>query len=277
MITAILGVLCFGIADALWRPNVLRYGHFKVLLHRTLLTTIFLGCFFLYNFENQTFDISMIFVAILSGGIAGVGLYFLVMAFSLESTANILFLNIITLLVSQLFSLILFDASIDWIQYLIQISLSLLAVLCFNQFYLKIRKGLQYGLLACICFGIAYPLAGVPIQSIGYSATIFTQEVVIFGAFLSISYINKTTTINIKMYYDFKIIALSVLSSAAVILFFYSYTLIEIYKVNLISNFHPVGGLLVSTIFFKEKLSFLQWCGAVISVIACVLISGYSL
>tara|TARA_B100000497_G_scaffold48630_1_gene56132 strand:- start:779 stop:1612 length:834 start_codon:yes stop_codon:yes gene_type:complete len=277
MITAILGVLCFGVADALWRPNVLRYGHFKVLLHRTLLTTIFLGCFFLYNFENQTFDFSMIFVAILSGVIAGVGLYFLVKAFSLESTANILFLSIFTLLVSQLFSLILFDNSINWLQYLIQISLSLLAVLCFNQFNLKIRKGLQYGLLACICFGITYPLAGIPIQSIGYSATIFTQEVVIFAAFLFFSYFNKTTTIDIKMYFDFKIIALSVLSSAAVILFFYSYTLIEIYKVNLISNFHPVGGLLASMIFFKEKLSFLQWCGVVISLMTCVLISGFSL
>ncbi|MDA8592239.1 EamA family transporter, partial [Flavobacteriaceae bacterium] len=79
-------------------------------------------------------------------------------------------------------------------------------------------------------------------------------------------------SIDIKMYYDFKIIALSVLSSAAVILFFYSYTLVEVYKVNLISNFHPIGGLLISMIFFKEKLAFLQWCGVVFSVMTCVLI-----
>ena len=54
-------------------------------------------------------------------------------------------------------------------------------------------------------------------------------------------YRKKILVIDVKMYCDFKIIALSVLSTIAVILFFYSYTLMEVYKLNLISNFHPVG------------------------------------
>lgn len=276
MITAILGVMCFGIADALWRPNVLLYGHLKVLLHRTLLTTVLLAGFFFLNHNNQHYDLSMVCVAILSGVIAGAGLYFLVKAFQMESTPNILFLNIITLLVSQLSALLLFDDSLDWPLYLTQISLSVLAVLCFNQFKLKIRKGLQFGVLACICFGVAYPLAGVPIQSIGHSATIFCQELVILCGFLILSYFKKTLVIDFKIYSDFKIIGLSILSTIAVILFFYSYTLLEVYKVNLISNFHPVGGLLVSMVFFREKLSFFQWCGVVISLLTCILISGYN-
>ena len=276
MITAILGVMCFGIADALWRPNILRYGHLKVLIHRTLLTTVFLGGYFFLNHNNQHYDLFMVFVAILSGGIAGVGLYFLVKAFQTESTANILFLNIITLLVSQFSSLLLFDDSPNWALYLIQIFLSLLAVLCFNQFQLKIRQGLQYGLLASICFGVAYPLAGVPIESIGHSITIFCQELVILCGILVLSYFKKNLGIDFKIYFDFKIIALSILSTIAVILFFYSYTLIEVYKVNLISNFHPVGGLLVSMVFFRERLSFFQWSGVVISLLTCILISGYN-
>jgi len=76
MITAILGVMCFGIADALWRPNVLRYGHLKVLLYRTLLTTVLLAGFFFLNHNNQNYDLSMVCVAILSGVIAGAGLFF---------------------------------------------------------------------------------------------------------------------------------------------------------------------------------------------------------
>ena len=221
---AILGVMCFGVADALWRPNVLRYGYLKVLLHRTLLTTVLLAGFFFLNYNNQNYDLSIICVAILSGVIAGAGLYFLVKAFQFESTANILFLNIITLLVSQLSSLLLFDDSVDWPQYLTQISLSVFAVSCFNQFKLKIRKGLQFGVLACICFGVAYPLAGIPIDSIGYSATIFCQELVILCGFMLFCYCKKNLVIDVKMYCDFKIIALSVLSTIAVILFFYSYT-----------------------------------------------------
>ena len=167
---------------------------------------------------------------------------------------------------SQLSSLLLFDDFLDWPLYLTQLSLSVLAVLCFNQFKLKIRKGLQFGVLASICFGFAYPLAGVPIQSIGHSLTIFCQELVILCGFLVLSYFKKPLVIDFKIYSDFKIIALSVLSAIAVILFFYSYTLIEVYKVNLISNFHPVGGLLVSMIFFRERLSFFQWSGVVDSV-----------
>ncbi len=275
MITAILGVMCFGIADALWRPNVLLYGHLKVLLHRTLLTTVLLAGFFFLNHNNQHYDLSMVCVAILSGVIAGAGLYFLVKAFQTESTANVLFLNIITLLVSQLTALLLFDDSIDCPLYLTQLSLSVLAILCFNQFKLRIRKGLQFGVLASICFGVAYPLAGVPIQSIGHNVTIFCQELVILCGFLILSYFKKTLVIDFKIYSDFKIIALSILSTIAVILFFYSYTLLEVYKVNLISNFHPVGGLLVSMIFFRERLSFFQWCGVAISLLTCILISGY--
>ena len=43
----------------------------------------------------------MIGIALLSGLIAGVGLYFLVKAFKTETTTNVLFLNIFTLLISQ--------------------------------------------------------------------------------------------------------------------------------------------------------------------------------
>ncbi len=268
--------MCFGIADALWRPNILKHGHLQVLLHRTLLTTVLLSCFFFINHNNQHYDFSMVCIAILSGGIAGAGLYFLVKAFQTESTANILFLNIITLLVSQLSALLLFDDSLDWPLYLTQLSLSMLAVLCFNQFKLRIRKGLQFGVLASICFGVAYPLAGVPIQSIGHSVTIFCHELVILFGFLILSYFKKTLVIDFKIYSDIKIITLSILSTIAVILFFYSYTLIEVYKVNLISNFHPIGGLLVSMVFFREKLSFFQWGGVVISLLTCILISGYN-
>ena len=276
MISAVLGVLCFGFADALWRPNVLRYGHYKLLLHRTLLTTMLLGCFFIYNLDSQTFNISGISIALLSGGVAGFGLYFLVKAFNLENTTNRLFLNIVTLLVSQFFSFLLFQNPLDWEQYIIHISFSILAILCFNQFNFKISKGIKYGLFASVCFGVAYPLSGIPINDMGYTATIFTQELVICTGIILMTYKKGLCSIDMKIYFDYKIIALSVLSTMAVIMFFYSYTLIEIYKVNLISNFHPVGGLLVAMIFFNEKISFYQCCGVIISVSTCLLISGLS-
>ena len=112
MITAVLGVLFFGFADALWRPSVLHHGLHKVLLHRTVLTTLILGLYLLLDIQHFKFNIPMIGVGILSGVIAGFGLYFLAKAFSLETTTNVLFLNIFTLLIAQLFSFILFKETI---------------------------------------------------------------------------------------------------------------------------------------------------------------------
>jgi len=65
---------------------------------------------------------------------------------------------------------------------------------------------------------------------------------------------------------------LSLLSSIAVVLFFYSYTVLQVYKVNLISNFHPIGGMVIAVILFKEHLSKYQILGVISSIIACVLI-----
>jgi len=45
-----------------------------------------------------------------------------------------------------------------------------------------------------------------------------------------------------------------------------------VYKVNLISNFHPIGGMVIAIILFKEHLSRYQILGAISSIIACVLI-----
>jgi drug/metabolite transporter (DMT)-like permease len=272
MITAVLGVLFFGVADALWRPSVLHHGLHKVLLHRTVLTTLILGLYLLTYIQHFEFNKPMIFMGILTGVIAGFGLYFLVKAFSLETTTNVLYLNIFTLLIAQLFSFILFEESIRWEYYTIQIGLSILTVLCFNGFDFKLRKGLLYGLLASLCFGIAYPLAGIPIKEIGFKTTIFIQEITILFIFLCFGYYIKKIRIDFKIYFDIKILALSVLSAFAVILFFYSYTVIEIYKVNLISNFHPVGGMIVSIILFGERLTKYQILGVVSSIVVCLLI-----
>ena len=272
MITAILGVFFMGITDALWRPCILIHGHVKILLHRTLLTTLLLGIYFVSSGPTNQINMPMIALAILSGLIAGGGLFSLVKAFKTETTTNVIFLNIFTLLISQIVSFILFKEVIQWKYYCIQIGLSIFTIVCFNGFNFKLREGIKNGLLACLCFGIAYPLAGIPIEKIGYQTTIFVQEVTILILFLCIGYFTKKMKIDLKLYYDIKIIFLVFLSTIAVILFFYSYTILEVYKVNLISSFHPIGGMLLSVIVFKEQLSKYQILGAISSIVACVLI-----
>lgn len=275
MITALLAVLCFGISDALWKPSIKIHGHYKLMLHRTIITSSILLLYFLVTNTNELENISMFLLAILSGAIAGLGLYLLTKAFVLESTSTVLFLNILTLVFAQLTAIILFDEKIEWESYTIQIGLCMVTISFLNNLKIKLNKGLTYGILASLCFGIAYPLAGIPIKTIGYQATILSQEVTILMFLIGYGWFQKKLKIDIKSYRDPMLILLSFLATIAIILFFYSYSIIEIYKVNLISNFHPVGGMLISIFLFKEQLTKYQFIGIAISIFTTLLIYLY--
>ncbi len=77
-----------------------------------------------------------------------------------------------------------------------------------------------YDLLTSLCFGIAYPLAGVPIKEIGFQNNyIYSRDnYLIYVSLLWIFY--KKTKIDFKIYFDIKTLALSVLPTITVILFF---------------------------------------------------------
>ena len=272
MITALLAVLCFGISDALWKPSIKIHGHYKLLLHRTILTSIILLLYFLVTNTNELENMSMFLMAILSGAISGMGLYFLTRAFILESTSTVLFLNIFTLVFSQLSAMILFDEKVQLGSYTIQIGLCMITVCFLNNLKIKLNKGLTYGILASLCFGIAYPLAGIPIKVIGYQATILSQELTILIFLIGYGWFQKKLKIDFKSYKDPKLILLSLLATSAIILFFYSYNKLEIYKVNLISSFHPVGGMLISIFLFREQPTKYQFIGVTISFLTTLLI-----
>ena len=112
MIYILSSTIIFGFLDALWKPIIDQYGHIQTLLHRTVLTTLLIGlCFIVSNTFILNYE--MIAWSVLSGLLAYLGLFYLTKAFYTAGTSIIVFLNIITVLISQFTFLFLFEENIN--------------------------------------------------------------------------------------------------------------------------------------------------------------------
>lgn len=265
LIYILLSTILFGFLDALWKPLIDELGHHKTLIHRTLLTTAGIGIYFLFT-EIWVGDWRMILWTIGSGIIAFFGLYFLTKAFQTAGTISVVFLNVCTILVGQLSSRLLFDESIQLALYTIQLVGSVFVVFLLNNFRFKIQKGLWYGLGASLCFGIAYPLMGISIPVLGNLQATLIQEFTVLLCIVCMVFMQGGIRLEPQIFVNTKLLILVFCTCVSLILYFYSYTVYPIYKVNLISHFYPVAALLTAFIWFKEKPSVFQWLGVFLSI-----------
>ena len=106
MFYILLSTILFGLLDSLWGPTINKYGHFDTLFHRTIISVTILIIFSLV-INGFTWDFLMILLSILSGIISFLGVYTLTKAFSISGTISIVVLNIVTILIGQLVSLLL--------------------------------------------------------------------------------------------------------------------------------------------------------------------------
>ena len=105
------------------------------------------------------------------------GVYSLTKAFAISGTISIVVLNIVTILIGQLVSLLLFKSDIDFTIYILQIIFSILIISLLNNFSFKVNKGLKLGLISSLCFGFSYPLLGIPIEVLGNVQTTFDTRI----------------------------------------------------------------------------------------------------
>ena len=258
--------------DSFWRPLILNNGHLKVLLHRTILTVIIFTFFKVFFSEPFIWDFQMIFITLLSGIIATLGLYCLTKAFQLVNTSTVVFLNIFTLLFGQLFSFIIFDETFNVYVYSAEIILSIFTILLLNQGSFKLHKGIKFGLIASLCFGLAYPLMGIPIKVLGSFNSSFIQEGVVLVGITLMSAMNKKISLDFSLFKSPLLILLSLFSVIALIFHFDSYNTYPVYKINMISNFYPVVALITSVLIYNEKIGIIQYLGALLAMITTIVI-----
>ncbi|MGC6480483.1 MAG: DMT family transporter [Flavobacteriaceae bacterium] len=265
MLYILLSTILFGFLDALWKPIIDELGHLKTLLHRTILTTTCIGLYFIFT-STWVADTVMIFWTILSGCIAFLGLFCLTKAFQKAGTISVVFLNVCTILIGQISSLMLFDETIQAYTYGIHLIGALFVILFLNNFRLKLHKGIWYGLGASFCFGIAYPMMGIPIPVLGNLQATFIQEFTVLLCIVLLALNRGSICLETHVFLNQKLLLLVICTCISLILYFYAYTVYPVYKVNLISHFYPVAALLTAYIGFHEKPSMAQWIGVCLSI-----------
>ena len=272
MFYILLSTILFGLLDSLWGPTINKYGHFDTLFHRTIISVTILIIFSLV-INGFTWDFLMILLSILSGIISFLGVYTLTKAFSISGTISIVVLNIVTILIGQLVSLLLFKSDIDVTIYILQIIFSILIISLLNNFSLKVNKGLKLGLISSLCFGFSYPLLGIPIEVLGNVQTTLIQEFTVFLCIIIWGLSQNKLRFKIEMILKKEILSLGIITSVCLLLYFYSYTLLPVYKVNLISNFYPVSAIIFSYFLFKDRISKIQFIGVFLSLLLLIHLS----
>lgn len=272
MIFIVLSTILFGLLDSLWGPTINKYGHFDTLFHRTIISVTFLIVFSVIVIEF-TWDFLMILLSILSGIVAFFGVYTLTKAFSISGTISIVVLNVVTILVGQLFSLLFFKSDINLPIYTLQILFSILIIALLNNFSLKVNKGIKLGLLSSLCFGFSYPLLGIPIEVLGNVQSTMIQESSVFLCIILWGLNQRKLQFKKGLIFKKEILSLGIITSICLLLYFYSYTLLPVYKVNLISNFYPVSAMIFSYFFFKERINKIQFIGVILSLLLLIHLS----
>ena len=272
MFYILLSTILFGLLDSLWGPTINKYGHFDTLFHRTIISVTILIIFSLSLIEF-TWDFLMILLSILSGIVSFLGVYTLTKAFAISGTISIVVLNIVTILIGQLVSLLLFKSDIDFTIYILQIVFSILIISLLNNFSLKVNKGLKLGLISSLCFGFSYPLLGIPIEVLGNVQTTLIQEFTVFLCIILWGLSQNKLRFKKEIILKKEILSLGIITSVCLLLYFYSYTLLPVYKVNLISNFYPVSAIIFSYFLFKDRISKIQFIGVFLSLLLLIHLS----
>lgn len=274
MIYLILSTIFFGLLDSLWEPTINKFGHFETLFHRTIISITILIILSIIVTEF-TWDFKMILISTLSGIISFFGIYSLTKAFSISGTINIVVLNVVTILIGQFSSLLLFESKINTPIYSLQILFSILIISLLNNFSTKVNKGLKLGLISSLCFGFSYPLLGIPIKVLGNVQSTVIQESTMFLCIIIWGLNQKKLRFKKELIFKKEIIHLGIITSICLLLYFYSYTLIPVYKVNLISNFYPVSAIIFSYFLFKERITRTQLIGVFLSLILLIHLSVF--
>ena len=272
MFIVVLSTILFGLLDSLWGPTINKYGHFDTLFHRTIISVFALIIFSIITTKFY-WDFLMILVSIISGIISFFGVISLTKAFSISGTISIVFLNTITILTGQLVSLLLFKNMINIPIYTFQILFSILIIVLLNNFSFRVNKGLKLGLVSSLCFGISYPLLGMPIEVLGNVQPTLIQEFTVFLCIILWGLSQNKLKFKKEIILKKEILLLGIITSVCLLLYFYSYTLLPVYKVNLISNFYPVSAIIFSYFLFKERISKIQFIGVFLSLLLLIHLS----
>ncbi|MCT4587770.1 MAG: DMT family transporter [Carboxylicivirga sp.] len=278
VIAQVLSMLSFGFSNALWRRPVGKMVVEEAIIYRTIFSLSFF-VILLFTIDEKstitiesTWGLNIWLFAFIISCISYFGLFFYNKALQYSTTGLVVIVVTTSFLFGQFTSFVLLG-EVPTKGYILPFLLFIIAIVLSDYpsiYKLKLSKGVGYGLLASMFWGITLPLLSIPSKQIGYIKTGLVLEIsVMLMSFLSLHIYHKKRMSYRVFKTDIRFfILLGLLAGCGVLFNNLSYTKISVYIASSISSSTHLISIIAAWIMFKEKLKPYQYLAAIVSVLA---------
>ncbi len=278
IIFGLISMLGFGLGNALSKIPTQKLGAKKTVFLRNVFISLIL-IIVLFFFFPLTISFYYIVIALLLSLIGYIAIVTFFAALKVGKVGVVSPIGNSAVIFTVIFSIIFFNETLNSLQ-LISISLIVLGIILIsidfsdikNSDLFKIASGVPLALLTCLFWGILWSFIKIPVSILGPVLTSLILEfgIVIFsGIHLKI----KKEKFGIDKNFLGLIIIIALFTAAGTLFFNFGLSVAKISIVAPLAFANPLVSALYGRIFFKEKLSFIQWMGVLLIVLGIILIS----
>lgn len=284
IIAQIISTFSFGMSNALWRKPIDKLVVEEAIIYRTIFT-IFYFVVLLFALKQpelhtspKAFGINIWLFCILVSCTSYFGLFFFNKALKQTTTGLTAIVTTSSYIFSQFTAFVLLGETMHT-SFLLPFALFVLALIISDYKSLKsIRasKGVAYGLLAAIFWGLSLPLLSIPANKIGYVKTGLILELsVMFMSLISLYFVRKGSLCFTRFKKDWPFFVLLGLFAGSGVLFNnLSYTKIPVHIAASISSSTHLVTIIAAWVLFKEKLKPQHYAAALIVFGAIILVQN---
>lgn len=284
IVAQIISMFSFGLSNALWRKPISKLVVEEAIVYRTIFTLLIFTVLLL-TVDNKeivetypkVFGLNIWLFTILISCLSYFGLFFFNKALKHATTGLVVIVTTTSFLFSQ-FTAFVFLGETAKKGYLLPFALFLIAIVVSDYASIKsikLSKGVLYGLLAALFWGITLPLLSIPANEIGYIKTGFILEVsVMLMSLLSLYFVHKGE-LNLKRFKaDLPFfILLGICAGSGVLFNNLSYTKIPVYVAASIASVTHLVSIIAALLLFKENLKPQQYVAALVALVGIFVIA----
>ena len=275
ILAQIISMFSFGMSNALWRKPINKLIAEEAIVYRTVFTILFFSILLMFLGETtfmvseKAFGMNMWVFTFLVSCLSYFGLFFFNKALKCASTGFVVIVTTTTFLFGQFTAFFILEESPELL-YLLAFGLFLFSIVLadYKSFIkLKFSKGIVYGLLASLFWGVTFPLLSIPSKALGYIQTGLILEISVMAMSLLSLYLIQKKRVNFshfKAHLKFFVL-LGFFAGNGVLFNNLSYTKIPVYIAGAISSSTHFVTIFIAWVLFKEKIKPHQFGAALLA------------
>ncbi len=282
-----ISVFSYGLSNCLWLYPLKQLKYLQVIILRSFLSALLFGSLITINavtevsqtvFENSELsnDLSQISVAkaVAISAFSYFGLFFYVKSLRQEKVSIAVPISSISALFGVLFAVLVLGE-----EFKVHVILALLLFTAGVYFIdgslkrnHKLSQGVAYNLFAAIFWGTSFAMFAYPVKEIGALRFSFILELTVFIASILLNrYLNGEWFLSLNRI-DLPIVFLSILGFSGIVFYNLSLSYLSVSLVSIMGILTAAISILISAIFLKERLKWVQYGGIVLIFIGLLII-----